>query len=287
MSLFGNVGLADIGAKKGLFSNYKQDYNNYNDQKISIFSNIQNAYPYSTMNSTDFIGTNINNNYNTNNSNSPLFQVKNNTFEEPLKPGHKCKVTSNKGNTFSIEIKKLSNFIEINAFCLFYQDDMKSNDFTKKYGLDELKEIKYLSVCDTIDEMYEELDYEFSSLIPKIYEDKSQIIISVPIKHSKYKETSFTLDKINKKENEVKEEELICTIFDLKKSLQKFEEDKKDFLMSYYKKIEELKNTINLYFEQMNSNNKKYEEMCEKNKKLEEKISYLEKEISDLKAKTI
>jgi hypothetical protein len=309
---------ADIGAqieknnKYGLFSNYNQDslfsndnkeynkgslfgytnsvlYSNNKSNNFSIFdsfekgrqekNNNQNAYLFSTMNTTNIFGTSINNNYNTNSS---LFNIKNNKISEPLNHEYICKVTSNKGNYFNITIKNLSTFIEINAFC---QDELKKNEYTKKYGLNELKEIKYLSICDSIDEIYEELNYEFSTKTPTIYENDTNINIYIPISHSKYKEIPFILNKIIKKENEIKKEELYDIITDLQRMKQKFEEEKKDFIILYYKEIEELKKTVNLYYEQMNDNKKKYEEMCEKNKKFEEKISFLEKEISSLKSK--
>ena len=302
---------ADIGAqigkinKYGLFSNYNKEYNKesllfvnnnsgiYSNNKSNNFSifdsfekgnqennNNKNAYLFSTMNTTNIFGTSINNNYNTNNS---LFNIKNNKISEPLSHEYICKVTSNKGNCFNISIKNLSKFIEINAFC---QDELKKDEYTKKFELNELKEIKYLSICDSIDEIYEELTYEFSTKTPTIYENDTNINIYIPISHSKYKEIPFTLDNIIKKENEIKKEELYNIISDLQKMNQKFEEEKKGFIILYYKEIEELKKTINLYYEQMNNNKKKYEEMCEKNKKFEERISFLEKEISSLKAKS-
>lgn len=316
MSLFSfvnneNPTEADIGAQIGknnesvLFSNYNKEYNKgslfgntnsefYGNNKSNNFSifdsfekanqknnNNQNAYLFSTMNTTNIFGTSINNNYNTNNS---LFNIKNNKINDPISHEYICKATSNKGNYFNIAIKNLSNFIEINAFC---QDELKKDEYTKKYGLNELKDIKYLSICDSIDEIYEELNYEFSTKTPTIYENDTNINIYIPISHSKYKEIPFTLNKIIKKENEIKKEELYDIITDLQKMKQKFEEEKKDFIILYYKEIEELKKTVNLYYEQMNNNKKKYEEMCEKNKKFEEKISFLEKEISSLKAKNI
>jgi hypothetical protein len=266
-------------------------YSNNKSNNFSIFdsfekgrqekNNNQNAYLFSTMNTTNIFGTSINNNYNTNSS---LFNIKNNKISEPLNHEYICKVTSNKGNYFNITIKNLSTFIEINAFC---QDELKKNEYTKKYGLNELKEIKYLSICDSIDEIYEELNYELSTKTPTIYENDANINIYIPISHSKYKEIPFILNKIIKKENEIKKEELYDIITDLQRMKQKFEEEKKDFIILYYKEIEELKKTVNLYYEQMNDNKKKYEEMCEKNKKFEEKISFLEKEISSLKSKNI
>ena len=261
---------ADIGAqigkinKYGLFSNYNKEYN-----KESLLFVNNNSGIYSNNKSNNFSifdSFEKGNQENNNNKNAYLFSTMNTTniFGTSINNNYN---TNN--SLFNIKNNKISEPLSHEYIC----------KVTSNKG-------KYLSICDSIDEIYEELTYEFSTKTPTIYENDTNINIYIPISHSKYKEIPFTLDNIIKKENEIKKEELYNIISDLQKMNQKFEEEKKGFIILYYKEIEELKKTINLYYEQMNNNKKKYEEMCEKNKKFEERISFLEKEISSLKAKS-
>ena len=153
----------------------------------------------------------------------------------------------------------------------------------KKYRLDELKQIKILSICDTIDEIFEELKFEFSKNNPSINDNITNINISVSKTHSKYKEISFTIYEKIQTTNEIYEE-LYVLISDLQKKVKNYELEKKEIIDYYNKGIDELKKSINFYCEQMNNENKQYENLWQKNKKLEEKVDCLKKEISNLKA---
>jgi hypothetical protein len=264
----------------GLFSNNNSQNNDNNSEtnEFSLFGcNPNNNNNYETNKGNNLFGCN----QNYNNNNSSIFQ---NNFLESLKDEYHSKIKSNKNNTFDVTIKNLTNIIEINA-C--YQDEFRKNDYIRKYNFNELKYIKYLSLCDTIDEMYEELTYQISKNTPIIYENNyNEINISIPICHSKYKDISFTLNSKIKTENEVREE-LYDIITDIQKKFKNFESEKKDLLCSYKKGIDELKQSISFYCEQVNKENKKYKDMCEKNEKMAEKLASLEKEISILKAKNI
>ena len=81
---------------------------------------------------------------------TPLYYEK----KEILKAESKYIINSNKNNSFNLIIKNLTSFIEINAS---NPNDIKKNEFIKKYSLIDLKENKFLSICDSIDEIYEEL----------------------------------------------------------------------------------------------------------------------------------
>lgn len=140
----------------------------------------------------------------------------------------------------------------------------------KKYRLDELKQIKILSICDTIGEIFEELKFEFSKNNPSINDNITNINISVPITHSKYKEISFTIYEKIKTINEIYEE-LCVLISNFQKRVKNYELEKIEIIDYYNKGIDELKNSINFYCEQMNNKNNQYENLCQKNKKLEEK----------------
>ena len=273
--LFGNT-------NNNLFSvagnnNNQQNNNDLFGNQTGLFSN--NQYNNNTLkNNPVRFGFIPNTNYN--NNNNSLFG---NSLIESFKAENHSKIKSNRNNIFDITIKNLTNFIEINA-C--YQDEFRKNEYNRRYDLKELKNIKVLTICDTIDEIYEELIYVISKNTPIIYENNTEINISVPISHSKYRNISFTLDKKIKTENENKDE-LYDIIANLQKQLRNFESEKKDLLCSYKKEIDELKQSIYFYCEQVNQENKKYKDMLEKNQKLEEKISLLEKEISILKTKNL
>ena len=278
--LFGNTNnnLFSVAGNNNnsLFSNNNQQNNNdlFGNQ-TGLFSN--NQYNNNTLkNNPVRFGFIPNTNYN--NNNNSLFG---NRLLESFKAENHSKIKSNRNNIFDITIKNLTNFIEINA-C--YQDEFRKNEYNRRYDLKELKNIKVLTICDTIDEIYEELIYVISKNTPIIYENNTEINISVPISHSKYKNIFFTLDKKIKTENEIKDE-MYDIIANLHKQLKNFESEKKDLLCSYKKEIDELKKSISFYCEQVNQENTKYKDMLEKNQKLEEKISLLEKEISILKTK--
>ena len=278
--LFGNTNnnLFSVAGNNNnsLFSNNNQQNNNdLFDNQTGLFSN--NQYNNNTLkNNSVRFGFIPNTNYN--NNNNSLFG---NSLLESFKAENHSKIKSNRNNIFDITIKNLTNFIEINA-C--YQDEFRKNEYNRRYDLKELKNIKVLTICDTIDEIYEELIYVISKNTPIIYENNTEINISVPISHSKYKNIFFTLDKKIKNENEIKDE-MYDIIANLHKQLKNFESEKKDLLCSYKKEIDELKQLISFYCEQVNQENTKYKDMLEKNQKLEEKISLLEKEISILKTK--
>ena len=277
--LFGNINNNLFSVPRNnnnsLFSNNnQQNNNNLFGNQTGLFSN--NQYNNNTLNNNSVLFGFIPNTNNNNNNNS-LFG------NNVIKSENHSKIKSNKNNIFDITIKNLTNFIEINA-C--YQDELRKNDYNRRYGLNELKNIKVLSICDTIDEMYEELIYVISKNSPIIYENNTEINISIPYSHSKYKNISFTLDKKIKTENEIKDE-LYDVIANFQKQLKNFESEKEDLLCSYKKEIDELKQSISFYCEQVNQENKNYKDMLEKNQKLEEKVSLLEKEISILKTKNI
>ena len=225
--LFGNTNnnLFSVAGNNNnsLFSNNNQQNNNdlFGNQ-TGLFSN--NQYNNNTLkNNSVRFGFIPNTNYN--NNNNSLFG---NSLLESFTAENHSKIKSNRNNIFDITIKNLTNFIEINA-C--YQDEFRKNEYNRRYDLKELKNIKVLTICDTIDEIYKELIYVISKNTPIIYENNTEINISVPISHSKYKNIFFTLDKKIKTENEIKDE-MYDIIANLHKQLKNFESEKKDLLCS-------------------------------------------------------
>jgi hypothetical protein len=71
---------------------------------------------------------------------------------------------------------------------------MKKNEFKGKIFFGKIKIKKYLSISDSIDEIYNELIYEFSKNNPSLIENENNIIINIPIDHSQIKENVFILN---------------------------------------------------------------------------------------------
>jgi len=94
---------------------------------------------------------------------------------EIIKAENKYNITSNKNHIFNIILKNLSSSIEIIAS---YQDNIGLKIFSEKFSLKRLKDNKFLSICDSIDEIYEELLLEFSRNNSTILEDNNQININ-------------------------------------------------------------------------------------------------------------
>ena len=186
-------------------------------------------------------------------------------LREEFKAESKYNIKSNKGNTFTIIIKNLTSFIEINAIC---QNNIEINKLTKKYSLLNLKKIKFLSICDSIDEIYNELLFEFSRNISTILEEENQIIIKIPIVHAKYKEICFILNKINKinKENN---QNLNNLIFNLQEQIKNKDKENNEKISLCNIEINNLRQIITV--------------LDENNKILTKKIDSLEKDMLELK----
>ena len=218
--LFGNKTTSLFGAPRdnNLFNKQTQ-----NISGVNLFGNNNSQNNNNNYENKNCVLFGYNQNYN--NNNRSIFA--NNLFES-LKDEYHTKIKSDKNNTFDVTIKNLTNILEINAY---YQDEFRKNDFIRKYNYNELKYIKYLSLSDTIDEIYAELIYQISKNTPIIYENNyNEINISVPICHSKYKDISFTLNSKIKTENEVREE-LYDIIADIQKKFKNFESEKKRFIV--------------------------------------------------------
>ena len=174
--------------------------------------------------------------------------------DEKFKSESNYKINSNKNNLFNITIKNLTSSIEINAF---YQDEIKLNEYEEKYRFKKLKEIKFLSICDSIDEIYDELLFELSKNNTQILENENQISIIIPVVHAIYKEITLCLNKKIKSDKEINQD-LYKIVIELKKEMKEKE-----------KKINECINKI--------------EELNEINQNMENRMNKLEQEILDLK----
>jgi len=163
-------------------------------------------------------------------------------INEILKAENKYNITSNKDHLFNIIIKNLSSSIEMTAS---YQDNIELKFFFEKYCLKKLKENKFLSICDSIDEIYEELILEFSKNNSIILEDNNHINIKLPIAHAKFKELSFILNKKIKPDKELCKE-LYKVVFDLREQIKNNERENSEKINLCKKEINKLKETIQI-----------------------------------------
>jgi methyl-accepting chemotaxis protein len=189
---------------------------------------------------------------------------------------------SDKKSSFNINFKNFSTYIEIQAK---YQDNMSKNEFNGKFFLEKLKLNKFLSIYDSIDEIYEEIMNEISKNNLILIENENNILIKIPIGLTKYKEIVFELNKQTKSVKEICRDlyDIVC---DLKKQINKIEIDKNEKnekINSLNKETEELKKIINDKSIQINNINLKIQNLSNDNKILKEKINSLENELSHLK----
>ena len=189
--------------------------------------------------------------------------------KEILKAEKNYKITSDKNNVFNIILRNFTSSIEINAS---YEDDYGKNEFIEKYKLLDLKENKFLSICETLDDIYEELIFELSKNKCKIIENKNQVNISIPINHAKYKELSFTLNKKIKSDKE-NIQELYKLVFNLQTQIKGIDKEKD----------KENTEKINMCNKEINDLKQVIININQYNKQLEQKVESLEKEILDLK----
>ena len=65
----------------------------------------------------------------------------------------------------------------------------------KNFYLEKLKLNKFLSIYDSVDEIYEELMNDLSKNNPTLIENEDNIIINIPIGLKEFKEIVFVLNK--------------------------------------------------------------------------------------------
>ena len=76
------------------------------------------------------------------------------TAKEEIKQQNSYLINSDKNHSFNITFQNLNSNIEISAI---YEDDIMKHNYEKKFNFNELKQNKYLGLCETIDEIYDEL----------------------------------------------------------------------------------------------------------------------------------
>ena len=121
------------------------------------------------------------------------------TAKEEIKQENSYSIISDKNHTFNLIFQNLNAIIGISAS---YEDDIMKHNYNKKLTLDELKQNKYLGLCETIDEIYLELITLLKKNQTKIIEETNQIYISIPIQNVKIKEILFVVNEIIKTDSE-------------------------------------------------------------------------------------
>ena len=159
-------------------------------------------------------------------------------------------IISNKNNSFNIVLQKYTNYIEIIGYSI---NNLINSKYEKKYYLNELKKNKYLSLCDSIDEIYEQIIFELDKNKTNIIENDNKINIIIQVNHIKVKEITLILEEKIKTEKEL--------INDLYTELKIVKNDNKNIK----EEINKIKNDFDL--------------LKNENKKLYDKNLYLEEQL--------
>ena len=184
------------------------------------------------------------------------------TVKEEIKVENSYKIISDKNNSFNLIFQNLNSSIQIIAS---YEDNLLTHYYEKNIIFDELKQNKLLALCDSIDEIYDELIHNLNKNQTKIIEETNQIIINIPTDHIKIKEILFDVYEKIKNDKETINE-LLSIVSNLKQE------------------IDDLKtNKIENINEQINNLEKENKEFKKDNSKLNEKINNLEKENKEFK----
>ena len=169
------------------------------------------------------------------------------------KPIEKIKLTksytiiSDKNHSFYLTIQNQSSIIYILSY---YQDNIIKHNYEIKLKLEELKKNKYLSICDNIDEIYNELINLLDKNKSKIIEGKNEIYLNIPTDNSKIKEIEYCMKEIVMNNNE-KIEQIFSLISNLKEEINNLKEDNNNLK----KEIKNLKEEINNLKGNNNNNN--------------------------------
>ena len=96
-------------------------------------------------------------------------------------------ITSDKNRTFNINFQnKSSSSLYIYAY---FQNEITKIEYENNFSLEGLKDNKYLSLFDTINDIFEELISILNKNLKevKIIEEKAKITINIPIGGTKMK----------------------------------------------------------------------------------------------------
>ena len=171
---------------------------------------------------------------------------------EKVKSTKSYTIISDKNNSFYLTIQNQSSMIYILSY---YQDDIIKHNYDKKLKLEELKKNKYLSLCDNIDEIYNELINLLDKNKSEIFERNNEIDLNIPTENLKIKEIKISMNEIIMNNNE-KIEQIFSLITNLKEEINNLKGDNnnlKEEIKNLKKEINDLKG-INTNLNENNNN---------------------------------
>lgn len=132
---------------------------------------------------------------------------------------------SNKNKYYEIIIQSELDSIMIKAI-----EKNTKEQYYENYSLESLKNYLYLSLFETIDEIFEEIKDKISKKSPKLFEEKNTLNLVIETGNTKFKEIKFLLknDKLNE----------LYIIIDELKSKEKTQETKIKFLEDSINKLQ-------------------------------------------------
>ncbi len=212
------------------------------------------------------------------------------SVKEEIKVENSYKIISDKNHSFNLIFQNLNSSIQIIAS---YEDNLLTHYYEKNLIFDELKNNKLLALCDSIDEIYDELIHNLNKNQTKIIEETNQIIINIPTDNLKIKEILFVVYEKIKNDKETINE-LLSIVSNLKQEINDLKTNKIENINEKINNLEKenkefkkdnstLNEKINNLESKINILEKENEEFKNQNSKLNEKINNLEKENEILK----
>ena len=203
------------------------------------------------------------------------------TARKEIKQENSYTIISDKNHSFNITFQNLNSNIGISTI---YEEDIMKHYYEKKFNLNELKQNKYIGLCNSIDEIYQLLIMLLKKNQTKIIEKNNQIHISIPVEYVNITEILFVVNEIRNNDNE-KNNELFSII---KQEIKNFKEK--------IKKINKLKEENKIIKEENNNLKLEIKNNKEKNtneitnlklefNKLREENNNLKLEIKNIKKK--
>ena len=126
---------------------------------------------------------------------------------------------SDKNNLYKIIFTSNENNLIIQASS---KNSLINETFSNKFSIEKIRENKYLSICDNLKEVCNELESRINTKDMIIIEEENNLIISIALPSVKVKEIKFGLIKNTKNENE-KINELTNIILELKNKINELE----------------------------------------------------------------
>ena len=125
-------------------------------------------------------------------------------MEEILKKSIKFEKESNKNKKYSVEFNNINEYIKI---CISSLGEIPSVSYEKKINLSDLKNNRYLSICENISEVFISLEPQLKNINElKLIEEDKKINLIIPLPNPLVKSVTFSIPEIQKDTNfEIKE----------------------------------------------------------------------------------